>query len=622
MSSRPPDPSPPAELAAKLASLPDAPGVYLHKNKQGKVIYVGKAKRLAVRVRSYFSRGDHDPRIAQLVARIVDFDWIVTASDAEALVLENQLIKEYRPYYNIRLRDDKQYPYLKVTLAEPFPRLLVVRRIEADGARYFGPFTDSRAMRETLQFAAGAFQLRTCHLDLPEQSVPRPCLDHHLGRCSAPCAGFDGRESYRRRARQLVLFLEGADRRLAAGLRAEMQAHAAARRYEAAAAVRDRLRALAKTVGREQAVDGLGGGLDACAVARDGGLGCGIVLRVRGGKVLTTHEFLLNDRLERPTEEFLGQLLREYYARAGEVPGEVLVSHDLDDPAAWEAWLAGRRGRSVQLRRPRRGPKLAVVRMALANAAFKLNRHLRDSAAAGGGRAKRVAPPVVQLQEALGLHTVPATIECFDISNFQGREAVGSLVVFRDGEPLKSRYRRFRIRTVTGVDDYAMLREVLTRHYGRLAGRGEAPADLVMVDGGAGQLAVAREVLAACGFHATEAIGLAKAEELVFRERGQPPVALPASSAARQLLQRVRDEAHRFAITYHRLLRDRRTEASVLDAVPGIGAVKKLALLHAFGSAAAVRRATAAELGAVRGISRADVERILAWAAAASPEAP
>ncbi len=601
-----------AELAAKLAALPDAPGVYLHKNRQGKVIYVGKAARLSARVRSYFQGGAHDAKTSALVTRIADFDFIATADEVEALVLEDQLIKEYRPRYNVRLKDDKHYPYLKITLQEAFPRVLVVRRILADGARYFGPYTDTRAMRETLKFAAGFFGVRTCHLDLPRQSVPRPCLDYQIGRCPAPCVSYEDQALYRRRVRQLVLFLEGADRRLQAGLRAEMARLSRARRYEEAAQVRNRLARLDKTAGRALAAAGVRGDLDACGLVRDGAAACGVILRVRGGRVLTVHEFQLTDRLERGAAAALPQLLREYYPRAGEIPAEVLVPHELPDRAAWEVWLAGRRGGTVRLRRPRRGAKLALLQMATANATFKLNR----ASALGGGRARRLTPAHVQLQEALGLPVAPATIECFDISSFQGREAVGALVYFRDGQPLKSRYRRFRLRGPERSDDYAMLREVLTRHCARLAAAGGGPADLVMVDGGAGQLGVAREVLAAYGFHDSAAVGLAKAEELVYRERGEPPLALPAHSPARLLLQRVRDEAHRFALTYHRLLRDRRTRASELDLIPGVGPMKKLALLHHFGSAAAVRAAGSAELAAVRGLTARDVERILAYFAA------
>lgn len=617
----PPDPGPdPAEVPAadlgggpddalqrKLTALPAAPGVYLHKNKQGKVIYVGKAARLSQRVRSYFQAGaDHDAKTESLVRQIGDFDFIVTETAADALILEDQLIKEYRPRYNVRLKDDKAYPYLRVTLNEPFPRVEVVRRLERDGARYFGPFTDVHAMRETLKFAAGAFQVRTCHLGLPEQTVDRACLDWQIGRCSAPCVGYDDRAGYRAKVGRLVRFLAGQEDQVLAELRAQMAAQAADRRYEDAARTRDLIARLDRTVSHSRPVSGVSGDCDLVGLARDGEDASGVVMRVRGGRILTTHHFLLTDRLDRGLGDIMAQLLREYYPRAGDIPAEILLSHPVEDAPDWNLWLRRLRGGACALKVPQRGARHQAVDLARTNAAFKLRqaevkRQLRPS--------RLVTPADIELQEALDLHTVPDTIECFDISNFQGRETVASLVYFKGGEPLKSRYRRFRLRTVEGVDDFASMREVLDRHYGRLAAAGGEPADLVVVDGGAGQLGVAREVLARHGFHGAQLIGLAKREETIHREGGT--ISLPRRSEALKLLQRVRDEAHRFAITYHRLLRDRRTTASELDLVPGIGATKKLALLHHFGSLARVRAATAAELAEVRGLNRHDVATLL-----------
>lgn len=593
----------------KLAALPAAPGVYLHKNRQGKVIYVGKAARLNQRVRSYFQAGaDHDPKTEALVRQIGDFDFIVTETATDALILEDQLIKEYRPRYNVRLKDDKAYPYLRVSLNEPFPRVDVVRRLERDGARYFGPFTDVHAMRETLKFAAGAFQVRTCHLDLPGQTVERACLDWQIGRCSAPCVGYDDREGYRAKVGRLVRFLAGQEDQVLAELRDQMATLAASRRYEEAAKLRDLIARLDRTVSHSRPVSGVSGDCDLVGLARDGEDASGVVMRVRGGRILTSHHFLLTDRLDRGLHDIMAQLLREYYPRAGDIPAEVLLSHAVEDVDDWNVWLRRLRGGACALKVPQRGARYQAVDLARTNAAFKLRqaevgRHLRP--------ARKVTPGDIGLQEALDLHTVPDTIECFDISNFQGRETVASLVYFKGGEPLKSRYRRFRIRTVEGVDDFASMREVLERHYGKLAATGGEPADLVVVDGGAGQLGVAREVLARHGFHGAQLIGLAKREETIHREGGT--ISLSRRSEALKLLQRVRDEAHRFAITYHRLLRDRRTTASELDLVPGIGTTKKLALLHHFGSVARVRAATAAELADVRGLNRHDVAALLAF---------
>ena len=603
--SRKPKPANPPAVGDKLRTLPDAPGVYLHKNADGKVIYVGKASHLNQRVRSYFQSGPKDGKTDQLVRRIEDFDYIVTDSPADALVLENQLIKEYRPYYNVRLKDDKQYPYIRITLQEPYPRVEVVRRLTDDGARHFGPFTDVGAMRESLHFACGAFRVRTCHLDLPEQTVDRACLDWQIGRCSAPCVDYDTLEGYGERVRHMVRFLEGAESEVIDELRAEMETLSSERSYEDAAAVRDLIAKLDKTVARSRPVTGITGDCDLCGLAREGEDASGVVLRVRGGRILTSHHFLLGDRLDRGLDAFMAQLLREYYPRAGDLPPEVLLSHQVDEPEIWSAWLTRLRGRKVTVKHPQRGIRREAVELARTNAAFKLRELAlqRDLRAA-----PKVSPADVQLQEALDLHTAPHTLECFDISNFQGRETVASLVYFKDGKPLKSRYRRFRVRTVVGPDDFASMGEVLDRYYKRLADKGEKPADLVVVDGGAGQLGVAREVLARYGFHGTQLIGLAKREETIHREGGT--LSLSRRSEALKLLQRVRDEAHRFAITYHRLLRDQGTLASELDLIPGIGRIKKLSLLHHFGSVARIRAAEPGQLAEVRGINRHDVVAI------------
>ena len=600
-------PSVPAgQLKAKLKLLPDAPGVYLHKNNQGRVIYVGKASRLNQRVRSYFhTSGEKDAKTHALVSKIKDFDYIVTDTATDALVLENQLIKEYRPLYNVRLKDDKQYPYLRISLNEPYPRVSVVRRIARDGARYFGPFTDVGAMRETLKFAAGAFQIRTCHLDLPGQTVERPCLDYQIGRCSAPCVDYDSQKGYRAKVMRMVRFLSGAEKEVILELRSEMEDHSTSLRFEEAARMRDLIAKLDRTTSRSRPVAGIQGDCDLIGMARDGKDASGVIFRVRGGHILTTHHFLLADKLDQGLDAFMAQLPREYYPRAGDIPAAILLSNPVEQQDSWQEWLAGLRDARVTLRVPLRGARKEAVELAHTNAAFKLREvNLRRAMT----RTLKVTPGDIQLQEALDLHSVPETIECFDISNFQGKETVASLVFFKGGQPLKSRYRRFRIKTVEGIDDFASMKEVLTRYYGRLVDKEMDPAHLVVVDGGAGQLGVAREVLAQYGFHETQLIGLAKREETIYREGGT--LSLSRNSEALKLLQRVRDEAHRFAITYHRLLRDKNTTASELDFIPGIGKIKKLSLLHHFGSVARIRVAGGEALADVRGINRHDVVAI------------
>jgi len=441
--------------------------------------------------------------------------------------------------------------------------------------------------------------------------VSRPCLDYQIGRCSAPCVGYDTLESYRNSVLRMIRFLEGAEGEVLKELNEEMTDHAHAQEYEQAAKVRDLIHQLEKTTSRGRPVSGVSGDCDLCSVAREGADAACVVLRVRGGKIRTSDHFLLNDRLESGLEAFMGHLLREYYSRAGDIPREVLISHPVGEIPAWEAWLTDRRGARVLLKQPQRGARKEAVELARTNAAFRLREATMKSALR---QHRNVTPADIQLQEALDLHTVPNTIECFDISNFQGKETVASLVFFRDGRPLKSRYRRFRIKTVDGIDDFASMGEVMERYYTRLAERELAPADLVVVDGGAGQLSVARRVLGELGFHSTQLIGLAKREETIYKE--DRTIDLPRGCEAQRLLQRVRDEAHRFAITYHRLLRDKKTTDSELDLIPGIGRMKKLALLHHFGSVARIRVASAQDLAQTRGINKHDVVAIREFLAA------
>ena len=476
-----------------------------------------------------------------------------------------------------------------------------------DGARYFGPFTDVGGMRRILSHVLRVFQVRTCDLDLPGQTVPRPCLDYQIKRCPAPCVDYEDQATYRRRAEAMTRFLEGDPAPVLEAWTREMKSLAAEHRFEAAAEVRDRIDLLTRMIRNMGRIQGIDTDLDVCAVARDGTDGCGVVMRIRGGRIRSTADFHFEDRLQQETAGFMAQLLREYYPRSGERPPLVLLSHDPGDLPIWEHWLGELGKGRFKLAVPRRGAKLDAVQLALRNATHKLN----ERRLIRGDASRRIAPgTTTDLQEALGLHRIPETMECFDISTIGGHHTVGSMVYFKGGKPLKSRYRRFRIRTVEGSDDYASMREVLSRHYGKAAKDGARPADLVIVDGGKGQLGVAREVLGEQGFGDAEIIGLAKREETVHFPDGAQ-ISLPANSPALKLLQRIRDEAHRFAITYHRNVRKRDTLASELDLIPGIGPIKKLALLHHFGSLSSIRAADANALREVRGIGPADARRIL-----------
>ena len=605
----------------KLRSLPAAPGVYLMKDARGKVIYVGKAARLANRVRNYFGTiTTLDPKTRTLVTHIRDFDWIVVPSERDALLLEDQLIKEYKPRYNIRLKDDKRYPYLCLTTGEPYPRIFVTRRAKDDGHEYYGPYTSARAMRLTLKTLTSILPIRTCTLALPHETVPRPCLDYHIDRCCAPCVDYVSQAEYRALVDQVRLFLQGRSDGLTKLLQERMDTASAELRFEEAADLRDRIQAIEKVVQRQRVVMKPSTRVDVLALEREGRQACGIVLRVRDGKIVATEDYDFASRLENGDDDFFQRFAAEVLTRSTHLGTHVLLDRELADADQWQELLSERHGHRVEVVAPQRGDRAELVRMARTNARLKLRERLaRTEPKRVRGRDE--VPEVLDLKERLGLPVAPHTIECFDMSHFQGGQRVGALVFFSGGSPLKSRYRRFRIKHVEGIDDFAMMQECLERYYSRLRDEDKLPADLVVVDGGAGQLGVAVKTLERYGFVETAVIGLAKREEEIYVPGRGETVRLPRTSAALKLLQRIRDEAHRFAITYHRNLRDKETLSSVLDEIPGIGAVKRRSLLAHFGSAEAVGRATADELTHVPGIGPSDAERIVAFFLARGTEA-
>lgn len=595
-------------IEEKLAALPTEPGVYILKNAGGQPIYVGKAKSLRDRVRSYF-RPDpgagHKP--PEMYRALDDFETIVTGSEAEALILESNLIKEYAPRYNIRLRDDKIYPYIKVTVGEPFPRVFVTRRLVRDGSRYFGPYADVGHMRRALRAIKKLYTIRSCHYDLPQQAPPRPCLDYYIGRCKAPCVGHQSEEDYREMIDEVVLVLQGHTGRLADKVRERMSEAAGALEFERAAEYRDVLRGLDEIERRQLAIDPRGGDLDVIGLARDGDEACGVIFKIREGKLLGREAHFVGNVRGEPQEEVLSAFVARYYLRQQDVAGEMLVPMEFPDLPAVEALIRKQTERAFKARVPRRGLKRELVGRAEENA-----RHMLEERRLLEGQAERRAPPALyDLRTALELERVPRSIVGFDASNIQGSDPVGAAVWFENGSPLKGEYRRFKIESVEGIDDYAALQEIVGRYFSRRVEEGRRLPDLVLIDGGKGQLAAAAQSLERAGLPDLPVASLAKREESIFTLDRKEPLRLDRRAPGLRLLQQVRDEAHRFGVRYHRSRRTRRTLRSTLLDIPGVGPARERALIEAFGSLRAVREASADELTRVPGIGPALAEEIL-----------
>jgi excinuclease ABC subunit C len=603
----------PEALREKLKHVPDRPGVYFMRSADGEILYVGKAKSLRSRVRSYFSAARHDSlKTRELVRRIADVETIVVDSEAEALILENNLIKEHAPRFNISLKDDKTYPYVKVTVQEPFPRVHVTRRLVRDGARYFGPFTDVRRMRQALELVKKLYTVRSCHYDLPRQSPARPCLDYHIGRCAAPCVALQSAAAYRGMIDEILEILDGRTARVIERLTGEMREAAAAMQFERAAELRDAVQQLQQLEARQKVVDVAGGDRDIVGLARDGAEASVVVLRVRDGRLLGRDAlFLTNAEGESDGEVLHAFTTRRYLTPQDgseeEVPPEILVGHDFADRLLLEEVLRERAGHAVQLRVPRRGEKVRLVELADQNA-----RHLLEEQKLLNRSAVRRAPDALyELQELLELSLTPRRIVCFDVSHTQGSETVASAVVFDNGAPLKAEYRRFRIRGEWGNDDYRSMHEAVARYFRRRSEEQKPLPELVVIDGGKGQLSAARAALDELDLPHQAVISLAKRDEEVFLPGRSAPVRLPRRSSALRLLQRARDEAHRFAVGYNRTLRSQRTIRSGLADIPGVGASRQRVLLERFGSLRGVTRATAEEIGALPGFGPSLARKIL-----------
>jgi excinuclease ABC subunit C len=598
-----------ATVQQKLAALPDRPGCYLFKDEAGTVLYVGKALSLRSRVRQYFQDGGgHTPRIRIMVPRIRDIETLVTDSEVEALILESNLIKRHRPPYNVRLRDDKQYPYICILMGEPFPRPVVVRKIKKDGNRYFGPYTNSQSMRQTLKLVQQLFQIRTCTRKIEEGDRQRVCLDYHMRLCSGPCASLVSRADYMARVEEVCQFLEGRHERVMKQLHEEMASAAEEMSFERAARLRDQIRAVERVVERQKIVSTDLTEQDVVAVVSDEVQTCAEIFFIRNGRLVGQEQKFLDGAHPDELPHAVASFLQQFYSDAPKVPREVLLSGEVEGRELIERWLTEKRRGKVEIVTPQRGEKKRLVEMAVTNARLALEE--RKSKIAGDQAKAEEA--MLELQEQLGLPTLPYRIEAYDISNTQGTESVAAMVVFEGGQPKKSDYRKFKIKTVQGPDDFASMREVIRRRLERgIAGDtrfGEMP-DLILIDGGKGQLNAACEVEQELGVEVAT-IGLAKQFEEVFLPGRSLPVILPRNSPALFLLQRIRDEAHRFGLTFHRSLRSKRVTRSALDAIEGVGRKRRESLLKHFGSVDAMKRATLEELTRADGMTRPTAERV------------
>ncbi len=577
-------------LQSKLNHLGEQPGVYLFKNRQGDILYVGKAAVLADRVRSYFHKGaDASPKTALLVSQIADLETIVTRSALEALILESNLIKRHRPRFNVVLRDDKQYPYLRLPIKEDFPRFSIVRRVQKDGALYYGPYTPAGALRETLKVIRRVFPLATCDIEIDGKAA-RACIEFEIKRCMAPCTGNQTRDEYHRIVKQARQFLEGRDRELLGELRAQMEAAADHEEFEEAARLRDRIFKIERTLEKQRITQTTATDQDVLGLARQGEAVDLQILFVRSGLLIGRKDFFWPQAADAGDEELLRSAIEQFYNKEGQPPKELLVPLDLADAPLIEQWLTEKRGETVRVVAPERGQKHQLVRLAEENAAAAIADHLRNE------ELDRQA--TAELKRLLRLENQPRRIEAMDISNIMGKESVASLVVWEDGQAKKSDYRRFRIQTVAGANDFASMQEVVERRYGHT---GDLPMpDLIVIDGGLGQLAAALEGLRKVGQSHSAIIGLAKArgdkEERIFLPGRKNPIILRSTSPLTHLLQRIRDEAHRFAVTYHRKLRGKALISSRLDQIIGVGEIRRNQLLRHFGSVDRISAATEDEL--------------------------
>ena len=589
-------------LLEKIEALPARPGVYQFKNSDGKVIYVGKAQNLRNRVRQYFHKSRSvDSRIDAMISKIVDVELTVTDNEIEALILEANLIKQLKPRYNVLLKDDKSYPYIAIT-KEPFPRIYVTRR-KTPGSRYFGPYTDVKSMRNALKTVRDLFMVRSCSLDLTEESIKKNkfkvCLDFHIKKCEGPCEAYVSKEHYNALIDQAAQVLRGKTKSVIESLKKEMDVYADASRFEEAAKIRDRMNALRVYSEKQKIVDAAETDRDIIALVSKEDDACAVIFKVREGKMIGSQHIYLANASEKPFSELLETVLERYYLEQEDIPPELFLSAELSNTEIIRNWLENKSSHSVNLQFPKSGDKANLVALVQTNAQFWLD----ELELMRLKRGDIVPNSVKALQRDLRLPSPPRRIECFDISNIQSADMVASLVVFADGKPKKSDYRKFKIRTVEGPDDFASMQEVVERRYARLLQEKSMLPDLIMVDGGKGQLSSAIEVLRKLGLTAVPIIGLAKRLEEVFLPNQDESIQLPRTSSGLRLMQQIRDEAHRFAITFHRSVRTKRIIQTELDMIQGVGKKRAEELLGTLGSMQGVREATEEQLTIIVGKS-------------------
>ena len=620
-----------SRFAEQLARVPTGPGVYLMHGAAGQVIYVGKAANLRNRVRSYFgSPASMEAKTRSLSEAIADFEYVLTRTEQEALHLEAELVKRHQPFFNIRLKDDKHYPYLKVDLADPWPRVYITRRVEKDGARYFGPYANAGSVRRTLDIVNKLFPWRSCTKTITGTDA-RPCLDYFINRCIAPCTSYCTKDEYDEVIRQVILFLEGRTDEVVRGLQRQMAAASESMEYERAARLRDQVQSVQRVTERQAVASTKPADEDIFGLARGDDDAMVQVLFVRGIKMVGVDSFTMDGAKDEGDAAVMASFIQQFYESATYVPKCVVIPMPLPDHALIESWLTERRGGRVRLLAPQRGEKRRLVEMAMTNAREALDM-VRVKWMADTGKTRAA---LEQLQDELELPALPKRIECYDISNIQGTSSVGSMVVFIDGHARPQEYRRFRIKTVEGANDFASMAEVLRRRFRRARERllretgASAPAveavgsardddsfaalpDLVIIDGGKGQLSAVTDVMREMGVKDIPTVGLAKQHEEIYVQDVSEPVVLPRQSQALYLVQRLRDEAHRFAITYHRGVRSKAGMGSALDTIAGIGPKRKKALLRKFGSVRAVREASIEEIAATAGFTAALAEKVKA----------